>query len=768
MKQIPTCLLRIEEQSLGEEQSMKRLSELADIREKAIKQGIFNSVKSFKEMDTNELMYSTIDFLIGTIFSKINNKSQESNYLSSYHFDLFLKLMVKMKLCVKETYRSTLYGTIEVGNYPKVPNRSQTKGILVDIQDRTFWIARLKDLIHSALLQLQTYILQCNTLGHSIDFSLNTYSLNFFELKSVFIGIDIQLLFHDLSEPFNESNDITNSPSSKSTRNEKSLSPPLRITRCKTMPKCYSSRTSLIEMTTKKSVVIPRANEKELVIVNVKGVKIIYRNDVPSNIQNIEREGNIIITSFKFCFIDDSDGKYNIFVPMTKIADFKKVNNNKSEHRRILEFNTKDNIYVKFSFLKNREERKSIFTALNSLVFVPPTSLEIFKLIESIPIKPISYYNVLDEFIRLGLNKSNSNWRVSRINDDYAFCPTYPREIIVPKEASDELLLEDGSFRSRQRIPVITYVSSKGSSISRCSQPLCGLTGRKCQADIELLKMITHGGPSHKLRILDSRPKANAVANIAMGGGYETEEDYPFATIEFESIDNIHVVREGWQKLCWYCMQLPEHYKTSQIINCNEIQQWWKIMLAIFASSIKMCRYLEAGESVLVHCTDGWDRTSQCCSLCEIMLDPFFRTIDGFIILIEKDWKSFGHKFMTRAGVGVHCPHSQYSPVFHQFIECVFILLQQYPTSFQYNEDFLIEIDDAVFCHNYGTFLFDTDCEREKYHVNERTPSLWSMIIENRELFTNHQYILSDNKLHLNGIPKFVLWEKYYFCNRKL
>ena len=42
--------------------------------------------------------------------------------------------------------------------------------------------------------------------------------------------------------------------------------------------------------------------------------------------------------------------------------------------------------------------------------------------------------------------------------------------------------------------------------------------------------------------------------------------------------------------------------------------------------------------SVLVHCSDGWDRTAQLCSLAQLMLDPYYRTVRGFEVLIEKDW----------------------------------------------------------------------------------------------------------------------------------
>jgi len=36
---------------------------------------------------------------------------------------------------------------------------------------------------------------------------------------------------------------------------------------------------------------------------------------------------------------------------------------------------------------------------------------------------------------------------------------------------------------------------------------------------------------------------------------------------------------------------------------------------------------------VLVHCSDGWDRTSQVVALAELMLDPYYRTIEVSVCL---------------------------------------------------------------------------------------------------------------------------------------
>lgn len=85
-----------------------------------------------------------------------------------------------------------------------------------------------------------------------------------------------------------------------------------------------------------------------------------------------------------------------------------------------------------------------------------------------------------------------------------------------------------------------------------------------------------------------------------------------------------------------------------------------------------------------------------------LMLDPYYRTLKGFQVLIEKEWTSFGHKFahvknffalkifknlfsdteklllFKRVGHGEE-KHSdaERSPVFLQFIDSVWQLTQQ-------------------------------------------------------------------------------------------
>jgi len=70
----------------------------------------------------------------------------------------------------------------------------------------------------------------------------------------------------------------------------------------------------------------------------------------------------------------------------------------------------------------------------------------------------------------------------------------------------------------------------------------------------------------------------------------------------------------------------------------------------------------------------GWDRTAQNTTLVMLSLDPFYRTIEGFCILVQKEWCSFGHRFRTRLALGEKIS-SEWAPVFLQWLDCIYQLV---------------------------------------------------------------------------------------------
>lgn len=65
-----------------------------------------------------------------------------------------------------------------------------------------------------------------------------------------------------------------------------------------------------------------------------------------------------------------------------------------------------------------------------------------------------------------------------------------------------------------------------------------------------------------------------------------------------------------------------------------ESSQWLRHVRSVLEAAASVARAISRGSSVLVHCSDGWDRTAQVCFLACLMLDPFYRTVKGFQVLI--------------------------------------------------------------------------------------------------------------------------------------
>ncbi|CAF0764908.1 unnamed protein product [Brachionus calyciflorus] len=473
-------------------------------------------------------------------------------------------------------------------------------------------------------------------------------------------------------------------------------------------------------------------------------------------------QGKFTLTNYKFNFKSKTDN-LNLNIPLGFILKIEKIfpsTNSYSINTGLS--NSSDPIGLviwckngrKFQFLKFEQDLNFdllIHDQLVKFTFYNTNSSECFAYLHKPLLSDNSGWLVYDaekEYNRMG---TGDKWRLSTINENYKLCETYPKVLCVPSFASDVELELVAQFRSKNRLPVLSWMSQSKNytPILRSSQPLIGIAGKRSIHDENYLKNIASMCSSNttpKGHIFDARPYINALANCTNGGGYENERNYEFYKVEFLKIENIHTMRD--------CLG---------VFTFNVDSKWLEHLKLILDGSIKICEKINLGFIVLVHCSDGWDRTSQLTSLAMLQMDWYYRTLEGFQVLIEKEWLSFGHKFSSRVGHGCDKYMDQdRSPIFVQFIDCVWQIMAQNDFFFEFNEYLLIEILEALYSNQYGTFLMDSECEREKFELKTKTVSLWSFINSNKDKYLNKNFIVYDGDLKFE-IDKLKIWESYYF-----
>jgi hypothetical protein len=102
-----------------------------------------------------------------------------------------------------------------------------------------------------------------------------------------------------------------------------------------------------------------------------------------------------------------------------------------------------------------------------------------------------------------------------------------------------------------------------------------------------------------------------------------------------------------------------------------------------------------------IYLSIGWDRTPQITALSQLLLDRHYRTINGFLLLINKEFVAFGHMFEHRVVGKINGKET--SPIFLQFLDCVYQIILQYPTDFEFTDYFLRII---LQCSYSGKYLF--------------------------------------------------------------
>ena len=349
-------------------------------------------------------------------------------------------------------------------------------------------------------------------------------------------------------------------------------------------------------------------------------------------------------------------------------------------------------------------------------------------------------YDPEREFARMGAFDNNLYQKLD-VNSDYKFSETYPSILFQPSYISVDELNIVANFRSRRRMPTITWIG-KHKALYRSSQPCVGVFYSRSKEDEDYMMK---AGIKY---IIDARPKVSARANKVKGKGFEHSAYYTGCKMHFMNIPNIYKIKSSYDALKNIVS------KEDYLWYLHNSKWLYYLRFILIAAKVVADFLIYQNVSVLVHCTDGWDRTSQISSLAQLLIDPFYRTFHGFQVLICKDWLSFGHKFRDRT-----VNPSEFCPIFVQFLDAVFQIIRQLPNEFQFTNEYLLFLAEAVYSGKYGTFM--GNCERDLKEYSDKTVSVWKE--ENSEFF-NQDYAPSGLEiLHIKTqISALTLWN-YFF-----
>ncbi|XP_036337919.1 myotubularin-related protein 9 [Rhagoletis pomonella] len=315
-------------------------------------------------------------------------------------------------------------------------------------------------------------------------------------------------------------------------------------------------------------------------------------------------------------------------------------------------------------------------------------------------------------------------WRITTVNKDFSVCPTYGKTLVVPKSITDEQIVQSAAFRDGGRFPVLSYRHENGATLMRSAQPLSMQGIKRCRADEAILNVVL--GRSKKGFIVDTWGKGKS--------NTETDQHYSQWKKVNRAIGNVSTpsaILDSFAKLIEACNDIT--CSADKWISRLEASGWLSLVLNSLNAACVVAQCLDQeGSPVLVHGSKGLDSALIVTSLVQIILNPDCRTVRGIQALIEREWIQAGHPFASRHRYASYTP-AQNRPKnagasFVLLLDCIYQLYTQFPCSFEFSSQILILLYEHSYFSQYGTFLCDSERERQELGVHTRTTSLWSYL----------------------------------------
>ncbi|XP_019624000.1 PREDICTED: myotubularin-related protein 10-B-like isoform X1 [Branchiostoma belcheri] len=425
----------------------------------------------------------------------------------------------------------------------------------------------------------------------------------------------------------------------------------------------------------------------------------------------------------------------------------------------ILEIHCKDFRILPFSFkFTPKEAERNVVNAILHHAF--PTSLDLLFAFEYNPGKNLRIgiadtpeFRAVKDWERELSRVHPAGWRVSFANTNFKMSDTLPEQFIVPSSLSDHDLNNSSPHFVDGRVPLWSWSHPNGSSLVRMVELRSDTTQtqyleRHCLPSTQVVPL---GGLDSMLRAIESTHPEKTKASVIDLGRLCPSPKY---------------IQQAYYKLRDLCMPAgAEDFWAAD-------QKWYSLLdgtkwlqcvsACLSVSSAVAERIAGSRQTVVLREYDGRDLSCVVSSLVQVILDCHTRTLVGFQSLVQREWVVSGHRFTDRLHhVHAKDKENEESPVFLLFLDCVWQLLQQFPSCFEFTETYLTTLWDSARVPLFATFLFNSErdryvaCMDAKRDKNDNTSptlmSVWDWSLQ----FSDQDRLLFNNPLYGGKLAEY-------------
>ncbi|XP_064608736.1 myotubularin-related protein 10-B-like isoform X2 [Liolophura sinensis] len=346
-----------------------------------------------------------------------------------------------------------------------------------------------------------------------------------------------------------------------------------------------------------------------------------------------------------------------------------------------------------------------------------------------------------------------TGWEVTQVNERFNLCDCLPESFTMPAKLPVSVMKSDTLHFVDNRPPTWSYTFVNGASLVRMS---C-LRSDTTMTEVESRAV-------EAVRLTHSRGRTPTVFDLSKE--CPTLRDLQWSYEKLKELVVIDSEKDFWSTdLTWF--------------SSLENTKWLQSVQSCLLLAVSATKEMEENErTVILKEAGGRDFSCVVSSLVQLMLDPNSRTLEGFQLLIQKEWVAMAHPFQQRCGL-IRSADSLESPVFLLFLDCVWQMLQQFPSSFAFTETYLTTVWDSIYMGLFETFLFNSPHQQKSLLVGMTKttvppiylPSVWKWDFqfgkEYRSFFNNPLYLNKADVYSQLKQYQASVWKRWWQSNSK-